>query len=448
MNLKIKLFEIKNLFNQFDVSIPLTQDVNIFLGENGMGKTTILSCLYSVLSGNIQNLSDVVFDKLILTLSNDQHFTLQHSDLICYVEEYIYERPTLKRRRARVESIYSEKEIAEMKSIISDSTFEPDAIKKYTYKFADVYGTSLQFATMELERYCFHSNKGNAEKAIKFKKDIKAIIDQDILYFPTYRRIEEDITKLGIDIDYDKVKNRFINFGMTDVEKASEKILSTIRSIAINSFASLTGILLKQYLDGNLDSTPSHGNKIDLGKLKITLARVGDEIEKDDKDKIEQLVSSENIYNPDKVYLLNLLEQLIDSYDKQNAYDDRVKKFVSVCNKYLNNKKFIYDESNLQLGIYRNGTKKPIKIQNLSSGEKQIISLFSKLYLEETDNCIILFDEPELSLSIKWQSQFLPDIMQSERCSTLISVTHSPFIFDNIYDELARDMGECLIEKE
>ena len=34
---KLKLFEIKNLFNQYDVSIPLDNNINIFLGENGMG---------------------------------------------------------------------------------------------------------------------------------------------------------------------------------------------------------------------------------------------------------------------------------------------------------------------------------------------------------------------------------------------------------------------------
>lgn len=44
-------------------------------------------------------------------------------------------------------------------------------------------------------------------------------IDEEILYFPTYRRIEEDMSNLGIDIEKDRVKSRLIQFGMTDVEK-------------------------------------------------------------------------------------------------------------------------------------------------------------------------------------------------------------------------------------
>lgn len=43
---------------------------------------------------------------------------------------------------------------------------------------------------------------------------------------------------------------------------------------------------------------------------------------------------------------------------------------------------------------------------------------------------------------------FLPDVVNSGKCSTLIAVTHSPFIFDNEFDDLAKDMGNCLSENE
>lgn len=38
--------------------------------------------------------------------------------------------------------------------------------------------------------------------------------------------------------------------------------------------------------------------------------------------------------------------------------------------------------------------------------------------------------------------------MNSKKCTKLITVTHSPFIFDNEYDELATDMGMCIEEVE
>ena len=85
-------------------------------------------------------------------------------------------------------------------------------------------------------------------------------------------------------------------------------------------------------------------------------------------------------------------------------------------------------------------SEEKIRLKNLSSGEKQIISLFAKLYLSNNEDNIILFDEPELSLSIIWQSKLIPDIVKSTKCSFLIVITHSPFIFDNEYREFAMDI--------
>ncbi len=86
-----------------------------------------------------------------------------------------------------------------------------------------------------------------------------------------------------------------------------------------------------------------------------------------------------------------------------------------------------------------------IVFSNLSSGEKQMISIFSKLYLDNDKDYFILFDEPELSLSIEWQRMLIPDIMKTKCCRQLLAVTHSPFIFDNDYDRNTRSLQDCLI---
>ena len=86
---KLKKFEIKNLFNQHDVCIPLDRDINIFLGENGMGKTTILNCLYCVLSSNLENLSNVIFEEIILTLSDESKIEVRRIDVMAYNEDAV-----------------------------------------------------------------------------------------------------------------------------------------------------------------------------------------------------------------------------------------------------------------------------------------------------------------------------------------------------------------------
>lgn len=451
MKSKLKLFEINNLFNQFNVRLPLDEKVNIFLGENGMGKTTILNCLYYVLSGNIEKLNNIIFDAISLTFIDGEKISINHNDISSYVEDYIYDNSPYRRRRVRFESLFSIKELENINKLIEEGSNE-DELKQYYFKVSDIFGMPPTMARRELERYILQRyRKNNTTKAdfnnvIEFKKIVEEKIDEEILYFPTYRRIEEDMSNLGIDIEKDRVKSRLIQFGMTDVEKNIETLLQTIKSVAITGFAKMTGVLLKQYLNGELSDFENY--KIEQNKLIIALARIGDQIEERDKQRIIELVDNSDIYNCENRYLLNLIKNLIDSYERQNMYDERVKIFCPICNNYLNGKKYIYDETNVELGIYKDKAKKPIGIQNLSSGEKQIISVFSKLYIENIEKCIILFDEPELSLSIKWQNMFLPDVVNSGKCSTLIAVTHSPFIFDNEFDDLAKDMGNCLSENE
>lgn len=451
MESKFKLFEITNLFNQFDVSLPLDEKVNIFLGENGMGKTTILNCLYYVLSGNIEKLNNIIFESISLTFVNGEKFSISHNDISSYVEDYMYGNSPYRRRKVQFESLFTIKELENIGKLFRQEANEEE-LKKYYFRVSDVFGMPPSMARRELERYTVQlfqkkmTTKADLNKVITFKKNISDKIDEEILYFPTYRRIEEDMSNLGIDIEKDRVKSRLIQFGMTDVEKNIETLLQTIKSVAITGFAKMTGVLLKQYLDGELSDVENY--KVEQNKLVIALARIGDEIEEQDKQRIIELVKNLNIYNFENRYLLNLIKNLIDSYERQNKYDERVKTFATICNNYLNGKKYIYDETNVKLGIYKEKTKKPISIQNLSSGEKQIISVFSKLYIENIENCIILFDEPELSLSIKWQNMFLPDVVNSGKCSMLIAVTHSPFIFDNEFDDLAKDMGSCLSENE
>jgi predicted ATPase len=53
-------------------------------------------------------------------------------------------------------------------------------------------------------------------------------------------------------------------------------------------------------------------------------------------------------------------------------------------------------------------------------------------------------DEPELSLSVPWQRQFLVDIVQGKFCSGLMAVTHSPFIYENELDDYTHGLGEFL----
>jgi predicted ATPase len=75
------------------------------------------------------------------------------------------------------------------------------------------------------------------------------------------------------------------------------------------------------------------------------------------------------------------------------------------------------------------------------------VSFFSFFFLEKDEDYIVLFDEPELSLSLFWQQRLLPDIMNSEQCNFLLAVTHSPFIYDNELEDFAFGLDEYFVKK-
>ena len=63
------------------------------------------------------------------------------------------------------------------------------------------------------------------------------------------------------------------------------------------------------------------------------------------------------------------------------------------------------------------------------------------MYLSKEKEFIVLIDEPELSLSIKWQETILEDMVQSGKVKYLMAVTHSPFIYNNSLQKYAVGMS-------
>lgn len=118
-----------------------------------------------------------------------------------------------------------------------------------------------------------------------------------------------------------------------------------------------------------------------------------------------------------------------------------------MCNGYLSGKKIIYDNQKFEIHIKQesdNNGSDELELRMLSSGEKQIVSLFSHLYLSSRKGFFVIIDEPELSLSVPWQESFLPDIINTKRCNGLVAVTHSPFVFKNELDHYAHSMEEFM----
>lgn len=79
-----------------------------------------------------------------------------------------------------------------------------------------------------------------------------------------------------------------------------------------------------------------------------------------------------------------------------------------------------------------------IPVEKLSSGEKNDFILFYELIFKCNDSSLILIDEPEISLHIAWQQEFIRELIQICDMNNMqaIVATHSPNIVSEYYDLL------------
>ena len=67
-NYFIESFEITKLWGYQDIDLIFSKDVNILIGPNGSGKTTVLNLLHSILSADLRSLLNVKFEQAEIKL--------------------------------------------------------------------------------------------------------------------------------------------------------------------------------------------------------------------------------------------------------------------------------------------------------------------------------------------------------------------------------------------
>jgi predicted ATP-binding protein involved in virulence len=292
-------------------------------------------------------------------------------------------------------------------------------------------------AIMEYRNRATHAN---TEQALPPQLEVtatklKTFFPYTIMYFPTYRRVEEDLQNLGYiekDLGNDE---RLIQFGMEDVSTRFKRITSEIRNSSFEWYSKISGNMIDKFIDG-LDSASIDYKSIEKPEaVAIVLDRVGISLER--KKHTLELIESREIKNALYDPLAYFLSNLLQVYEGQKNNDNAIKNFARVCNSYLDEKEVRYDESKVDIQIISTRSGREVLLNRLSSGEKQVISIFSRLFLDKSSAYAVLFDEPELSLSMEWQKRLLQDIVDSSHCRFLLAATHSPFIFDNSLDKFA-----------
>lgn len=447
---------VSGLHGNKTVDVKVNDNILILVGENGSGKTTFLRILFYFLSGRWMSLIQFRFDKIVATIDG---------------EDYAVSRDELTKNYGPFKNI-----------IMSDLPLPIRSRLRRLIETCELNHASL----FELRRICDHyrvpfelieeqfemmedlPRETDTDLQTKIK-NIKDAMDSQILYLPTYRRIERELSTIFEGLDPDSIRRRkirprsddsensyieLVEFGMKDVERAINKTLSNLKEFARENLNELSlrylgDVVNQEYQNVGMNDIAD----VPEGIVRDVLNRIDERILTiDHKEHLFEAIndarSQETPSEHSKIlshYFLKLLKFQEAIQKKEKPITD----FCSLCSEYIVDKQFTYDSANFSFTIFTksgNEMDPTINLSDLSSGEKQIVSLFSHLYLSEVQKFFVLIDEPELSLSVPWQRRFLTDIINGDLCTGLVAVTHSPFIYDNELRQYARSIGEFLSE--
>lgn len=136
---------------------------------------------------------------------------------------------------------------------------------------------------------------------------------------------------------------------------------------------------------------------------------------------LENLSENENVVQRRK--FISVINEL---------FSDSNKKIKTIINKRTQKRRFsVYDI---------NGNV--IDINYLSSGERQVIYILSKVANASDKFTYFLMDEPEISLHLAWQENLINNIKKINNNCQVIIVTHSPAIVMNGYMDSFVDMKD------
>ncbi|HEL3785101.1 TPA: AAA family ATPase [Stenotrophomonas maltophilia] len=471
----IKSFSIKKLHGYRSVEINFTHRARILIAGNGAGKTTVLNALYWISTGRFDRLGSLPFESISLTLSDNRVIKLTHGDL-----------PNLKGVAIPDEIAEAEISRSQLERFIAENWFigaKSEDLRHLSVVSSLFSDTALTFdGITQLLNKIYESSSSSSSTLMKAKAAISSALEGiDVIHLPTYRRVEESLLgpksskssfMLGLDKATSAKQKRersAINYGLRDVISRLDEMADEIDSLSSLEYRNASATIIDDALNNAAFSGSALQDSLpDFPRLEQFLQRVSRvehrngniplwqrRAKKDLTDSgarrieaIRGLYDSGEILKQQPPLLAYFLSKLKPVIETTQETAGKLQRFVNACNAYLEDssegKSFVYEPNSSKVSVISSDTQQPVPMDQLSSGEKQIISLLAELYLYDGSK-VLLIDEPELSLSMEWQRKIIPDILNSGSVVQVVAITHSPFIFENELDPYA---GPLIIRRE
>ncbi len=469
----IQEFSILGLYGYRDLTIESATTAKILIAQNGAGKTTLLNALYNTVTRNYGRLRNLEFREIRLKIAGFDRLTLT-KEAISGVARTAASAPELVSASVKydIEPVNLVSFLLDEWSTIEDTDFIDNSTLSKVHHSEGYVRSQTQKSMNAL----FNLVIGVDDQLSTFDGAIvRAFSEFEIVYLPTYRRLELDLAQ---DDKYVRRRRRprlkfarrsihsgKVEFGLSDIREQLAELNSAIVRRSNIGYRDLTARIINDMIEGRLDRDEAAPERIpDREDLEMFFERLSDSrrvgpYPQISAPNIEKLYSIELENSQSDVFLRYFMDKLTEVIDATKYIERSVDSFISTCNKYLASPDLSVDPSEadwaknaldakclrvdrgtLRVSVESLPTRKRISLDALSSGEKQMVSLFAKMYLYPKPK-IVLIDEPELSLSIEWQTHVLEDILLAPDCQQLIAITHSPFVFDNDLEPFAGSLS-------
>ncbi len=433
----LERFSLEGVHGYKTMSASFEHNVKIIAAPNGAGKTTLLNALYALLNGKISRLAAIPFTNLRIKFAGQPEIVASKAQLVLSVDKMaspLIEFSTI----LPTEDLHSTnlKELALIAAIesLSATTDHPgfDYLRRHSNTGADGLYHNLQRAAARIFP---------AETLELYKQIFQAKPSWSLLFLPTYRRIESNFER---PVDYESGRwwdaHRLMFFGMQDVNAWLQRIEQDIKDHTLRAYNEITGRTLSQLLQPLASPSAIVFDEAVVKQLGIAFARLG-KTGSEEEQQVLRLIGNGEIDQPQHLELRKFLARLLEIRQSSQELEQRISTFVATVDAYFiqagAENRFVFDETLVEVTVQNQYTHKTVDLNELSSGEKQIISTLARLYLLADMKYLVLIDEPELSLSVEWQQRFLPDVFAAPGCAQLIAITHSPFVFDNALEPWA-----------
>lgn len=420
--MKLTRIVIKKLFDQFDYDIPLANpsDLLILTAPNGFGKTMILNIIDSFFNKKFYFFQKLVFTEIAFHFDKEKTIEVIKKNKETRIEVHL--------NKEKIAILSPEEKYQELIAREMGDYF-PNYRRVRDNQWMDL-SNGMRLSTDEMLTLYGEYLPEKIIKKINQLQPASSNIDGLIDHFKVYLIKEQRIFKRVAHAQKSLFERENGIMGYTIQEYAQELQEYINRTIQISFKTS-------QDLDSSFPKRLLNEKKI-ISEAEFAARFAAVHQKQAQLREFGITESLQEIPTYDEANAKVLLIYLNDIEQKLNVFASLLQQLELFTN-ILNERRFTF--KNIQISkdkgfsfITHKG--KDLQLTDLSSGEQHEVVLLYELIFKTTPNTLVLIDEPEISLHVTWQKEFLNDLLaiMALRKMQLIVATHSPQIVNDRWD--------------